>query len=76
MLVLGVYSGLAGRVRTAHFFSRYIVSLLSSRFTASALVWFYNLFKYSVLHFFGFGCMRQSIWLRHYATSPKVAGFR
>jgi hypothetical protein len=37
--VLGFYSGLSGRVRTVYLFSLCVVSLLSSRFTASALVW-------------------------------------
>jgi hypothetical protein len=44
LLVLGFYSGLSGRVRTVYIFSRCVVSLLSSRFTASALVWFSNFF--------------------------------
>jgi hypothetical protein len=43
MLVLRCYSGLSGRVRTVHLFSLCVVSLLSSWFTASALVWFSNL---------------------------------
>jgi hypothetical protein len=42
ILVLGFYSGLSGRVRTMYLFSLYAVSLLSSRFTATALVWFSN----------------------------------
>jgi hypothetical protein len=37
-LVLGFYSGLSGRVRMVHFFSLCVVSLLSRRFTSSALV--------------------------------------
>jgi hypothetical protein len=36
--VLGFYSGLSGRVRTVYLFSLCAVLLLSSRFTASALV--------------------------------------
>jgi hypothetical protein len=52
ILVLGFYSGLSGRVRTVYHFSLCVVSLLSSRFTASALVWFYNFLKYLVFHFF------------------------
>jgi hypothetical protein len=36
ILVLGFYSGLSGRVRTVYLFSLCVVSLLSSRFTASA----------------------------------------
>jgi hypothetical protein len=42
ILVLGFYSGLSGRVRTV------VVSLLFSRFTASALVWFSNFLKHLV----------------------------
>jgi hypothetical protein len=37
--VLEFYSGLSGTVRTVYLFSLCVVSLLSSRFTASALVW-------------------------------------
>jgi hypothetical protein len=51
MFVLGFYSGLSGRVRAVYVFSLDVVSLLSGRFTVSALVWFCNLLKYSVLHF-------------------------
>jgi hypothetical protein len=47
--VLGFYSGLSGGVRTVYLFSLYVVSLLSSRFTASALVWFSKFPKYLVL---------------------------
>jgi hypothetical protein len=43
ILVLGFYSGLSGGVRTVYLLSLCAVSLLSSRFSASALVWFYNL---------------------------------
>jgi hypothetical protein len=42
ILVLGFYSGLSGKVTTVYLFSPCVVSLLSSRFTASALVWFSN----------------------------------
>jgi thiamine transporter ThiT len=52
ILVLGFYSGLSAGVRTVYLFSLCVVSLLSSRFTASALVWFYNFLKYLVFHFF------------------------
>jgi hypothetical protein len=45
ILVLGFYSGLSGRVRTVYLCSLCEVSLLSSRFTASALVRFSNLLK-------------------------------
>jgi hypothetical protein len=51
ILVLRFYSGLSGRVMTVYLFSLLVVSLLSSRFTASALVWFSNFFKYLVFHF-------------------------
>jgi hypothetical protein len=37
ILVLGFYSGLSGKVRMVYLFSLCVVSLLSSRFTASAL---------------------------------------
>jgi hypothetical protein len=37
ILVLRFYSGLSGTVRTVYLFSLCVVSLLSSRFTASAL---------------------------------------
>jgi hypothetical protein len=37
ILVLGFYSGLSCRVRTVYLFSLCVVSLLSSRFTASAV---------------------------------------
>jgi hypothetical protein len=47
--VLGFYSGLSGRVRTVCLFSLYVVSLM---FTASAFVWFYNVLKYLVFHYF------------------------
>jgi hypothetical protein len=42
ILVLGFYSGLSGWVTVVYLFSLCVVSLLSSRFTASALVWFSN----------------------------------
>jgi hypothetical protein len=48
---MGFHSGLFGRVRTAYLFSLCVVSLLSSKFTASALVWFSNFLKYLVFHF-------------------------
>jgi hypothetical protein len=35
-----------------YLFSLYVVLLLSSRFTASALVWLSNFLKYLVFHFF------------------------
>jgi hypothetical protein len=50
MLVLGFYSDLSGRVRTVYFFRLCVVSPLSRRFTASALVWFSNFLKYLVFH--------------------------
>jgi hypothetical protein len=37
-LLLGFYSGLSGRVRTVCLFSLCVVSILSSRFTATAFV--------------------------------------
>jgi hypothetical protein len=46
ILVLGFYSGLSGRVRTVSLFSLCVVLLLSSRFTATALVWLSNFLKY------------------------------
>jgi hypothetical protein len=52
ILALKFHSGLSGRVRTVYLFSLCVVSLLSSRFTASALVWFSNFLKHSVFHFF------------------------
>jgi hypothetical protein len=51
ILVLGFYSGLSGRVKTVYLFSLCVVSLLSSRITASALVWLPNFLKYFVFHF-------------------------
>jgi hypothetical protein len=51
VFVLGFYSGLPGRVRTACLFSLCVVSLLSGRFTASALVWFSNFLKHLVFNF-------------------------
>jgi hypothetical protein len=48
ILVLGFYSGLSRRFRTVYFFRLCVVSLLPSRFTASALVWFSNFLKYFV----------------------------
>jgi hypothetical protein len=52
MLVLGFYSGLSGRVRTLYLFSLCVVSSLSNRFNAVALVWFSYYLKYLVFHFF------------------------
>jgi hypothetical protein len=51
-LVLGLYSGLSGRIRTVYLFSLCVVPLLSSRFPAIALVWSYDFLKYLVFHFF------------------------
>jgi hypothetical protein len=51
ILALVFYSGLCGRVRTVYLFSLCVVSVLSSRFTASALVWFSNYLKNLVVHF-------------------------
>jgi hypothetical protein len=45
-LLLGFCLGLSGRVRTAYLFSLCVVSVLSSRFNASALVWFFNFLKH------------------------------
>jgi hypothetical protein len=45
-LVMGFYSGLSARVRTVYLFSLCVASLLSSRFTASALAWVYNFLGY------------------------------
>jgi hypothetical protein len=50
--VLGFYSGLSSRVRTVYLFSLCVVSLLSSRFTASSLAWFSNFLKYFAVHAF------------------------
>jgi hypothetical protein len=47
---LGFYSGLSGRVRAVYIFSLSVVSLLSSRFTARALVRFSDFLKYLVFH--------------------------
>jgi hypothetical protein len=52
ILALGFYSGLSRRVRTVYLFSLCVVSLLSSRSTASALVWLSNFLRYLVFHFF------------------------
>jgi hypothetical protein len=49
--VLGFHSGPSRRVSTVYLFSLCVVSLLSSRFAANALVWFYNLLKCWVFHF-------------------------
>jgi hypothetical protein len=40
ILVLGFYSDVSDRARIEDLFSLRVVSLLSTRFTASALVWF------------------------------------
>jgi hypothetical protein len=50
ILVLRFFSGMSGRVKTVYLFSLCVVSLLSSRFSASSLVWFYNFLKYLVFH--------------------------
>jgi hypothetical protein len=52
IIVLWFYSDLSGRVRSVYLFSLCAVSLLSSGFTASALVWFSDLLKCLVFHFF------------------------
>jgi hypothetical protein len=52
ILILGFYSGLPGGVRAVYIFILYVVSLLSSRFTASALVWFSNFLNYLVFNHF------------------------
>jgi hypothetical protein len=52
VLILEFYSGLPGRVRTVYLFSLCVVSLLSSRFNASALVWFYNFLESLLFHLF------------------------
>jgi hypothetical protein len=52
ILVLWFYASLSGRVRTVHLSSLCVVSLFSSRFTVSALVWFSNFLEYLVFHFF------------------------
>jgi hypothetical protein len=51
ILVLGFYSGLSGRGTMVYLFSLCVVSLLSSRFTATALMWFSNFLKYLVIRF-------------------------
>jgi hypothetical protein len=51
ILVLGFYSGLSATLRTMYLFSLCVVSLLSSRFTDSAIVWFSHFPKYLVFHF-------------------------
>jgi hypothetical protein len=48
MLVFGFYSGLSDRVRTVYLSSMCVLSLLSSSFTASALLWFSDFLKYLV----------------------------
>jgi hypothetical protein len=51
MFVLGFYSGLSGRVKMVYLFSLCVVSVLSSMFTVSALVWLYNSLKCLTFHF-------------------------
>jgi hypothetical protein len=51
ILVLRFYSGVCGRIRTVYLFSLCVVSLLSSRFTATALVWFPDFLKCFVFHY-------------------------
>jgi hypothetical protein len=51
IIVLGVYSGLFCILKMMYLFSLCVVSLLSSRINISALVWFYNLLKYMIVHF-------------------------
>jgi hypothetical protein len=51
MPVLRVHSALSGSDWTVYLFSLCVVSLLSSRFTAGALVWSSNFPKYLVFHF-------------------------
>jgi hypothetical protein len=48
IIVLGFYTSLSDRNRTVYLFSICSVSLLSSRITASALVWFSNFLKYLI----------------------------
>jgi hypothetical protein len=49
---IGGFSGLSDRVRTVYLSSLCVVSVLSSGFTASALlvVWFSNFLRYLVFH--------------------------
>jgi hypothetical protein len=51
ILALEFYSGLSGSVRTVYLFSLFVDSPLSSRFAASALVWFPHFLKYLIFHF-------------------------
>jgi hypothetical protein len=51
ILVLGFDSGLSSGVRTVYLFSLRVVSLLSSRFTATALVWFSSVFGIPLFYF-------------------------
>jgi hypothetical protein len=60
ILLLGFYSDLPRRVRTVYLFNLCVVSLLSSKFALSALVWFPN-FKYLALHCALFIC--KSSWI-------------
>jgi hypothetical protein len=56
ILILAVrfYSGLSGRVKMVYLFSLCVVSLLSSMFIVSALMWFCNFLMYLVFHFLYF----------------------
>jgi hypothetical protein len=59
ILAVGFYSGFSGRVRTVYF-SLCVVSLFSSRFTASALVWFSKFLKnlqFTLLQYFTEHCV-------------------
>jgi hypothetical protein len=67
ILVLGVCSGLSGRVRIVYLFSLCIVSLLPSRVTVSVLVWFSNFLKYVYL-------IRQTV--RDLCRSIEGAGYK
>jgi hypothetical protein len=52
MFVLWFYTGMSSRVRTVYLFSVCVISLFCSRSIVSALLWFSNLLKYLVSHFF------------------------
>jgi hypothetical protein len=77
ILVLGFYSGLSSRVRAVYLFSVSVVSLLSSRFTASALVSFSNFLKCLVFHFYislssgACGCLCTKVRTPHPALSRR-----
>jgi hypothetical protein len=49
---MGFYSGLSGRVRTVYLCLLCVVSLLSGRFTAIALLWFSHFLKCLLFRFF------------------------